>query len=269
MPIKKRYVTIVILVALAICAVVFSWFEVKHRNWSDIKRSGVLRVVTDYSEMDYFLDEGVPSGFNFELIRMFADSIGLQLEITVEADYAKRVSGVRKGEYDVMISQTPINAQSQQMMHMSVPTLVSGLVLVQRDAEYVADSLFVSDIHDLEGAVVCVEANSPYMLVLENIKKEYCIDFEIRELSEVNSEMLCGMVVRGDIVYAAIDRLSARIECGYHSILDCAFPLSYDLYVGWGISNVNALQESVNDFITSLKGGDEWNALRVKYIGER
>ena len=49
----------------------------KSRDFAEIKKSGVLRAVTQYSSTGYFLYRGQPMGFEFELLVKLAEYLGL------------------------------------------------------------------------------------------------------------------------------------------------------------------------------------------------
>lgn len=68
---------------------------VKH-DYAEIKREGVLRMITRYSSNTYFLHQGVEWGFEYELVHRFADKHNLALEVVV--------IGPNKNPYDMLNS---------------------------------------------------------------------------------------------------------------------------------------------------------------------
>ena len=57
--------------------------EPVYRDLAEIKRSGVLRMITNYSSGSYFLHRGIQVGFEYELVREFAKENDLALEVII------------------------------------------------------------------------------------------------------------------------------------------------------------------------------------------
>lgn len=53
------------------------------RDYADIKKSGTLKMITRYSSNTYFLHQGVEWGFEYELVRKFAQEHDLALEVVI------------------------------------------------------------------------------------------------------------------------------------------------------------------------------------------
>ena len=55
------------------------------RDFDQIKKEGVLRMITRYSSRSYFLDHGIQAGFEYEFVQAFAKSHGLSVEVIIPA----------------------------------------------------------------------------------------------------------------------------------------------------------------------------------------
>ena len=80
------------------------------RTFADIKKSGILRVITRLDEKNYFLYWGRPSGFEIGYARRFAAKFGLRLDVLVGRDEEEILAWLRDGAGDIVT--TRINAQS-------------------------------------------------------------------------------------------------------------------------------------------------------------
>ena len=67
------------------------------RDYKEIVASGLLRAVTEYNAISFFVDGDTVSGFNYELIEAFARDKGLEVEVTPEMSYEKRLQGLSNG----------------------------------------------------------------------------------------------------------------------------------------------------------------------------
>lgn len=263
---KKKIIICCAIVAFLLAMLTLFLLRDKTRSWDEIIDSGILRVATNYNNVDYYIDNGKPVGLSYELIKEFADSLNLILEVNMVSNYSERVEGLSKGEYDVVISHLPINVTTKSQMLMSEPLLNTKLVLVQAASQFVDDSVYIAEVMQLDGKTICIEKNSPYMLVLDNLKDEMGLNFNIKEIDNVDSEMLCGMVIRGEAKYVVIDLISARIECEYRAILDSKLNLSFDHFVGWGITESDILKSQLDSFIVNKKSTESWGVLKSKYV---
>ena len=63
--------------------------ETAPRDYDEIAASGVLRVVTDYSPLTYYMTEDSLSGFDYELLQMIGKRTRLKIEITPEVSLTK------------------------------------------------------------------------------------------------------------------------------------------------------------------------------------
>ena len=73
------------------------------RTFEEIKADGVLRIVTDYTPLSYYLQGDSLSGFDYELARMVGNRSGLSIEITPEVNLSKSIDGLKKGQYDINV----------------------------------------------------------------------------------------------------------------------------------------------------------------------
>jgi len=72
------------------------------RDWSAIRASGQLRMLTISSPATYHLWRGAQLGFEYELVRRFADSHGLDLWVTVAADHEELAAELTAGRGDLV-----------------------------------------------------------------------------------------------------------------------------------------------------------------------
>ena len=81
------------------------------RTFEEIKADGVLRSVTEYTPLSYYLQGDSLSGFDYELARMVGNRSGLSIEITPEVNLSKSIDGLKKGQYDIIARQLPVTSE--------------------------------------------------------------------------------------------------------------------------------------------------------------
>src|SRR5688572_597692 len=68
------------------------------RDLSQIRERGALVVLAPYNATTYFIYQGEPLGYEFELLRAFAKDIGVPMKIVVAADPKSLFGLLNSGE---------------------------------------------------------------------------------------------------------------------------------------------------------------------------
>lgn len=93
----------------------------------EVKRRGVLRVLTRNNSSSYFIARGRQLGFQYEMARHFADTLGVRLAIVVPSSRAGLIPALLRGEGDLIAAgMTPTPARAKLV------TFTPGLFEAQR-----------------------------------------------------------------------------------------------------------------------------------------
>ena len=71
-----------------------------HRDLKEIKESGKLVALTDFSSSSYFIYKGIPMGFEYDLLERYCTQIGVDLSIQVVEDMDE-IIGMLKNDKEV------------------------------------------------------------------------------------------------------------------------------------------------------------------------
>jgi membrane-bound lytic murein transglycosylase F len=104
-------------------------------NLDRIREEGILRVVTEYNSISYFIYRGQPMGFQFEMLQALADHMDLELEVTVSNDLDKNFRDLQEGSVDLIAMNLTVTAERKQHVSFTYPLLQTRQVLVQRKPE--------------------------------------------------------------------------------------------------------------------------------------
>ena len=63
-----------------------------------IKERGKLIALTGYNAYSYFIYRGQPMGFEYDLVKRYADDLGVDLEIHIERDIPKMFKMLDEGK---------------------------------------------------------------------------------------------------------------------------------------------------------------------------
>ncbi len=77
------------------------------RDWAQIQKSGVLRMITFYNSRTYFIHKGGQAGFDYELLERFARDHGLTVEAVIAQPGDDLISMLNSGQGDVICSGLP------------------------------------------------------------------------------------------------------------------------------------------------------------------
>lgn len=95
-----------------------------------IRKAGVIRIgVTEFEPMDYRDAQGEWTGFDADLARAFALSVGVEAEF-VEIPWSDRVELLNNGEIDCVLNGMSLTADAEKNMECSVPYCGNAQVVV-------------------------------------------------------------------------------------------------------------------------------------------
>ena len=248
----KKQSLIAIAVSLVLVIIIAVWVIVAHqaRDLDDVMDNKTLRVVTEYSSIGYFVEDNQIKGFQYELIKRFADSLGLALDFTVEPDLQKSIAGVNNGSYDLIMRTLPVTLELKKELNFSEPLIKSQLVLVQRINKKDKDNTPIRGAMDLDSITIYVTPNSPYLMRLKHIEEELGIVIFKKSIPDVDTELLMAMVARGEIDYTIADEFTARFSQSFYPELDIDTQMGFKQFQAWGFSKHSPnLQTAVNAWL--------------------
>ncbi|MGN0187377.1 MAG: transporter substrate-binding domain-containing protein [Paludibacteraceae bacterium] len=266
MGLKKRVKIPLMMVAVLTLIVLFAYFSVQPRKWDDIERSKVLNVVTEYSALGYVVDGDSVSGFEYEVLKRFADSLGFELNIVVEPDLEKNIEGLNRGDYDMIMKLLPTTLELKSAVKFSQPLIKNYLVLVQRTPTADDESTLVRHVADLENRTLTMPEHTPDELVLRNIEDELGIALDIDYLPNIDIEHVLAMVARGDVDMAAADIFTARAVKRFYPQLDIDTKLGFTQPCAWAFPKKSEqLCQTFDAWLDNFKQSDDFVKLYRKY----
>ena len=247
---KQSLIAVAVSVVLVIIIAVWVMVANQARDLDDVMDDKTLRVVTEYSSIGYFVEDNQIKGFQYELIKRFADSLGLALDFTVEPDLQKSIAGVNNGSYDLIMRTLPVTLELKKELNFSEPLIKSQLVLVQRINKKDKDNTPIRGAMDLDSITIYVTPNSPYLMRLKHIEEELGIVIFTKSIPDVDTELLMAMVARGEIDYTIADEFTARFSQSFYPELDIDTQMGFKQFQAWGFSKHSPkLQNAVNSWL--------------------
>lgn len=235
------------------------------RDYKEIVASGLLRAVTEYNAISFFVDGDTVSGFNYELVEAFARDRGMEVEVTPEMSYEKRLQGLSNGTYDIIAYDIPTTSQLKDSLLLTDPIVLTKQVLIQRKAEQ-DSATYVKSQLDLAHKTLHVVKGSPAIMRIRNLGNEIADTIYTREIEKYSSEQLMAMVAHGDIDYAVTDETIARAYIDSFPQLDINTGISFTLFYSWGVSKQSpALLDSLNSWLNDFTKKAAYKEIYQKY----
>ncbi|HEX5171729.1 MAG TPA: transporter substrate-binding domain-containing protein, partial [Cyclobacteriaceae bacterium] len=203
-----------------------------------------------------------PMGYDYELLKLFAKSLNVNLKIHVISGIGKAIAKLNRGEGDILAFPLTVTKRRAKHLAFTKPHFQSYQVLVQRKPDnwqhltldQIEDSL-IRDPSELIGKEVYVLRQSAFFDRLENLSEEIGGDIIIKQDSATAAtESLMQRVAAGDIDLTVADHAMAAVNAAYYPNLDINTVLSLSQQISWAVrKNSPLLLRAVNEWLTTIK----------------
>ncbi len=219
---------------------------VVQRDWIQIRKSGVLRIITFYNSRTYFIHKGGQAGFDYELIERFAGENGLTTEIVIAQPGDDLISMLNSGQGDVICSGLPADNDEEQYVALSRPTGFSTKVAVFSDKSPAA-----TEMQDLAGMSLTIPWGCPFLPELQEIRRKSEVPFRINQgPSQVEAEELMTLAAQGRLQAVVVDNLTARAGMAWIQGLQIGPALGPEVPTVWMVrKNSTELGGKIDKFL--------------------
>ncbi len=246
----------------------------KSADLPQILERGVLRATTNFNSTNYFVYRGEPMGFHLELLKLFANHLGVELQVYATNDIEENFSCLADDKQcDLIAMDLTVTRSRHEGVQFTNAVTQTRQVLVQRkpDKWY---SMKSSDIEDqmvrnqldLAGKTVYVQKNSAFVERLHNLMEEIGDTIYIVETEDLESEQLIEKVSKGEIEYTVSDEHIALVNQKYYSNIDVQTPLSFPQKLAWAVrEDAPQLLEELNKWLEDFKQTRQFTSIFNKY----
>lgn len=225
-----------------------------------------LKVVTLYSPEAYFIYRGQEMGYDYELVTALAVDKDLALKLDVAPSLSRAIEMLDSGLVDLIAYPVPVTAENKAKVVSCGPENITTQVLVQPKK---GDAELITDVTDLVGKDVYVEADSKYEARIINLNQEIGGGINIHTVDKdtIITEDLISMVSDGSIPLTIVDSDIAKINKTYYNDLDISLPLSFEQRSAWAVApDKKWLGDSINSWLNSDKPRGEQAQLLKRYF---
>lgn len=231
-----------------------------------LKAQGEITAVTLYSSTSYFQYKMQPMGYEYDLIKDFARSQGLKLNIKVAENATRLVEMLEAGDADVVAFPIPLNNKLKEKVIYCGREEQDSQVLIQRSNK--GDTL-LTDVTQLLGKDIYVKPGTKYYERLKNLDVELGGGIHIHEMPQdtITSEDLISMVSQGQIPYTISDENIARLNKTYFWNINVSLKISFLQRSSWIVRNTSPeLAKAINEWASDKTGNHIYKALTKRYF---
>lgn len=230
----------------------------------DIRSRGVLRVLTRNSAGTYFVWRGQIVGFEYDLMRRFAERLGVQVEVIVPPTREALLTWLRQGRGDVVAAGlTVTEARDADRIAFTRPYNHVVETVVARPA----DTATLRAPADLAGRTVAVRRSSAYWETLTGLR-DSGIDLRLEAAPEdLETEEIIDLVARGEYDLTLADSHILGIERTWRDDVRGVMTLGDSVAHAWAVRDTTPqLLAALNDLLADEYRGLFFNLTYNKYF---
>ena len=226
-----------------------------------IKKRGYIRAIVDNSSTSYYIYRGRRMGYEFELLRNFANKLGIRLHLIVKSDIEEAFVLLNKGKADIIAMNLEKTDERLRRVRFTKHLGEMSTVLVQNRRINK-----IKNIEDLGDKVVHVQKGSVYKSQLCALETPNAGSFSIIETVQ-DKEALIDKVLKNEIDFTIVDKNVALVNATYYNDLDVSLEISESSEVAWAIrENSPDLENSINGWIDNNNKSSYFEILYQKYF---
>lgn len=284
MKIKKIFyfptlLSFILLTALTNCSQEKESIEVFQRpsvslDLAEILKKGKLTVLAENSSTSFFMYRGKKMGFEYELLKEFAQELGVTLEIKIVDNLDNLIHMLNNGEGDIIACNYVITRERNKLIGFSVPFMRTPQVLIQRKPygwqkmkPEKMNPLLIRDISLLAKKKILVWENSNHFERLSHLQDEIGDTILIeKENGLLGSEEMIEMVSEGLIDYTVAEENVARINKRFYENIDYQTYLSVRQKIAFGLRKSSTLLNArLDKWLNQFMAKKTFKYLKTKY----
>lgn len=262
--IKINYFVIVIITLLsaAIIGLNINWPNKQQEQINKILARGELRVSTISSPLLSLNSKNEPTGFDYELVKRFADYLGVKLVIKFRPNIKQLFDDLENDKADFLAAGLIYNKDrlDQTRTGPAYASVIQQLVYRKGEAR-------PRSFGDLKGKLI-VTAGSAHVSELRKWKEKSYPELSWEETPRENTQQLLEQLSEGKIDYTISDSLSLALQQRIHPNLAVAFDVSEESPLTWYLKRNGdySLYSAMLDFFSMLTENGIMSRLQEKYF---
>jgi membrane-bound lytic murein transglycosylase F len=230
-----------------------------------VQQSGTLKILTRNTPTTYYEDADGPTGFEYELASLFADHLGVKLEIDSTHDIQGIYQSLENGDAQLAAAGLEINLDRIGDFYYSQSYMdVQPIVIYNRKEKK------PKSVEDLIGKQTAVIAGTNNAHLLRKLQLTYP-KLSWKETSDLEATDLIRMVHDKELDFAIVNSNELGINQAYYSRVKEAFALDSKHKLAWVLPNRsdNTLYNATRDFFDQIESDGTLSQIRDRYYGHK
>ncbi len=202
----------------------------------EILKKGKLTILAENSSTSFFYYKGRKMGFEYELLKLFANEIGVDLDVKIIKNLDSIIPHLNNGVADLIACNYTITRKRLKTIDFSIPFIKTHQVFVQRKPEGWKKmdkkewkQKVIQSVNDLAGKKITVWKNSSYYQRLLHLQEEIGDTIYIDTVDgTIGGEELIEMVDLGMIDYTITEGLVAKVNQQFYKNIYTELPISFE-----------------------------------------
>ena len=241
----------------------------------EIIERGKLIAITNYNSTNYFIYRGQPLGYQFELLKLFAEHLGVKLEIIIKNDINESFEYLNSDKCDLIAIGLTITKERNKLVDFTEPFNQTRQVLIQRKPDNWRKMKTMDEINkqlirdplELAGKIIHIQKNTSFLQRLENLSDEIGDSIIIIEDPEKEVEELITALAKKEIDYTVCDEHIALVNQKYYPDIDVKTPVSFSQNIAWAVrKGENEFLNEINNWISGFKNSLTCRLIYNKYF---
>lgn len=228
-----------------------------------VKASGELVVLTRRSPSTYLETPEGPTGFEYDLAKAFADSLGVQLKLVVEDRYANVLPKFEEGGADIAAAGIAVTDDLRDRFLFTPP-----YQQIRQQVVFRSGAPPLMTIQDLVGRQIEVHSGTQHAVRLRELQETHRA-LLWTEVEDKDAEELLQLVWQGLLEVTVANSHIIALNRQFFPELQVAFDLSPPQSLAWAfpVSQDRSLYEAAVRFLERYRTSGELARLLDRYYG--
>ncbi len=223
---------------------------------------GYVTVGTIFGLTSYYLEAEGPTGYEYELAKKYADSLGVELRVIPSYSLAELFEKLDSGQVDILAAGLAVTDKRRQRYNFSPSYNQISQKLVFKQG-----AIRPRELKDLTGKLL-IMAHSSHEENLTQLKESNS-ELKWQTSDEFDSEELLLKVLAGEINYTVIDSNTLAVNRRYYPEISIGFTIKKPQPLAWAVTKNNdqSIYASLIEFFGKVQHDGTLLALDDRYYG--
>ena len=244
----------------------------------EILKDGKLTVLVENSTTTYFYYKGRQMGFEYEILKLFAEDLGVELDIKVVNNLDSLISFLNSGKGDIIACNFTVTRERSKVIDFSESFLQTQQVLVQQKPDGWEEmkeqdwkAMMINSPDELIGKKIHVWKNSSYYERLIHLQEEIGDSINIQGMQgDIGGEELIEMVAEGLIDYTISESNVAELNKQFFDNLYTDVDISVKQKMSFGLRKTSPLlKHKLDEWLIEFMSHPTFRYISKKYFEKK